>query len=406
MKKILKIVGLSTLGIVTVANSGAFAYSYTHYYKTKATTKQNVVAQNVKQQVQVKSAKLSIVPETQTGEYLGAGSYAYETVQKSKITREDGSTGHLAIATHAASQANYVLALGSDVGLSSADVNDGWKLNIVNDDPLWLPGACASKPTQLVKGRYVFIDDGKTNPDDHYNSYVFYDIQTNLYKYFGGNHFTAIQGDTERIIKLADENDQVVFYIDVRDDRAKSEDYEQDGLHITGKEKGYVIRRVIDPDTLKFTDYKFPYVVPQGVPSYVLAKAFSNGLALEMFGIYPNNAAYDGKITNNKLIFSEQPPQDYSQNPYDTALDLQLKDIMAFSLPDLTKTPPYEGSKYQTNISLNQLGSIGSYSFFVANDRFGNKSIPTVYNADTKTVSPMTSSGVLQSGHYVPLGVY
>ncbi len=427
MKKTFKIFSLVLLLAITVANSGFLFYSL-HPVKAISVSG-NTIHLAPKPTQKVASAKQRTVDPSQQGKFLADGQYAFNTLDKSRIVATN--QGSLVLAAYPASGANFVLATNGETKIDDSIVTDGWKTTLLANDPLWAPGACSAKPTLLLQGRYIFIDDGKTNPEDKYNSYLVFDMQTGKYHYFGGDSFTDKQATHENIMLATDENDQLVFYIDQSDpdgSQANSTLFK----HGAGHALDYVVRRVIDPATMSYKDYKIPFTNTDSL--------FKDDFHLSLFNkiddkqstgqanatlrytsdvndvINADNTAEkyasEGTVINNAITLRKFSYNSNTvsgaavQGPYDTALEKQLNDPLTKALPSFIAGKPLDATNYSTNFMLTALGVHGQTNYIVASSRTGEYAqTPAIVDSDG-TVHPLTVRTVLKQGGYVPLGVF
>ena len=425
MKKAFKTFGFALLFTMTVANGGLLFYSL---HPVRAISVSGTTVNLAPKPTQkVASAKQRTIDPSQQGKYLADGQYAFATFDKSRI--DTTNQGSLVLATYAASGANFILATNGQTKIDDSLVSDGWKTTTLANDPLWAPGACSAKPTLLLQGRYIFIDDGKTNPEDKY-SYLVFDMQTGKYRYFGGDSFTSKQATHENIMLATDENDQLVFYIDQSDPdgpQVNSTTFD----HSAGHGLDYVVRRVIDPATMNYKDYKIPFVnnaaldkdvyhlllfnkVPTDQPDG-LAKATLRYVSTVYRHEYNNESqesAYDGNVIDNAFTlksFDFNSPSSYkaaSQGPFDSSLEKQLNDPLTKALPTFIAGKPLDPTSYTTNFMITALGVHGQTNYIVASSRTGEYAqTPAIIDSDG-TVHPLTVKPVLKINGYVPLGVF
>lgn len=365
------------------------------------------------------SKKVEISESTQRGNLLGNGKYKSTELDKSKI--ESNNSAELVVATHNKTGGHYVIAFLADSKQQAVNnLADGWQLKTVANDPMWAPGACASKPTILLDARYIFIDDGKTNPDDKYSSYVLFDIQTGKYRYFGGSDYTPLQAEKEKVLYTAYENDKLVFYIDPIEDNAAVSGG-GNNLHNTGKDKGYIIRREISLSDLSYKDYSLPFNAPKEVASYSLS-AYSDkkGVLVSLYDASNYLIGFNGAIADNKIAFERNPAVDYSQSNgavYDSAVELELKDTLESKLADLVPQEAFAENHYVTAFGVTDLGTAQGLRFTNVTQRFGQKKdgvseyntrygTPVILDIDNKTAYPMVNGKSLVSGTSVNLGVF
>lgn len=411
-KKVLLISGATLL---TLANGSGLGYALMQRTKpTGPTSLQEVV----KPKIDVKNAEKRDVAPTAIGEKIGEGEYKSQTLKKSRI--KTGNSAQLSIATHEQTGGHFVLAFLSGGNIPSASqLGSGWKLETIANDPMWAPGACASKPTFLIGGKHIFIDDGKTSDEDKYDSYIVFDMTTGEYKYFGGNDFTTAQATKEVVMTATNENDKIVFYIDPVDDQPYITDNALKG-HTKGKDHAYVIRREIDPVTLKYTDYSLPFTVPDALTHYYVSayNSSDDGVHVSLYIPYSlEDKSYSGTIASNRINLKLNQPGDVNvSGPLDTPLELALESTLRQAAPGLTKqNNPYDGSQYKTVFSIGELGTYKQLQFLNASQRYGISkgdetlyyATPLIYDKDSKKSYPLVTQALLRSyTDYVNLGAF
>jgi hypothetical protein len=394
--------------LLTVANSTFLAYGVLRFRRYQAKPVAVVFdTAVVEQQIDIKSADLKDIPSSEQGKKLGEGDYKFESLKKSKITT--GDKAELVIAANEKSGGHFVLAfLGARSKPAPQQINPGWTLTTIADDPMWAPGACSSKPTFLLQGKYIFIDDGKTNPKDKYNSYIVFDMATSTYNYFGGNNFTAKQANNETIIKAVNENDKLVFYIDTPDPKGTHKTSDGLPIHVPGQAPSYIIRREVDPATMHYVDYSLPFSAPTGMPKYVVNAGFDSAV-IRVTDTNPDNPlAYNGTVQNNAITL--KPEKDEAGtfvDTYDTPLELRLADKLKNQLPLLYKQKIEADNKFKTNFRISELGSHDSLQFLSIIQRFDINDTPAIYDKKSGEVITLTNQKVLsQPSKYVELGVF
>lgn len=418
MKRALKTFGFILLLLVTLGNGGFFYYSLVH--ARAATVKSTTVSLAPKPTLKVASAKQHLTDASQQGKFLAEGEYAVNSLDKSRIT--EVKKGGLVLASYAASGANFVLATSGNTKIDDTIVADGWKTKLLADDPLWAPGACSSKPTLLLQGRYIFIDDGKTNPTDKYNSYLVFDMQTGKYNYFGGDSFTTKQATQEKIMLATNENDQLVLYIDLPDadgPQANTASF----LHSTTHAPNYIVRRVIDPATMRYKDYKIPFVNPSSIELYnlsvytntsVVTNQKNESVTLNLSSLADANYQYTtftGIVSNNAITLKEVHYDNsatgiINPGPFDTSLEKELNEPLSQALPNFVNGKPADPASYTTNFGLTALGSHGDTNYLVAASRTGGFAQTPVIIDTGGSVHPLTTKTIFTFGSYVPLGVF
>ena len=422
MKKVIKLFSLVLLLAITVANSGLLFYSL---HQAKAiSVSGNAVNLAPKPTQKVASAKQRTVDPNQQGNFLADGQYAFNTQDKSRINTTN--QGSLVLAAFPASEANFVIATNGSTKIDDSIVTDGWKTTLLANDPLWAPGACSAKPTLLLQGRYIFIDDGKTNPEDKYNSYLVFDMQTGKYHYFGGDSFTVKQASHENIMLATNENDQLVFYIDQSDPDGSQAD-SSSFKHSVGHALDYIVRRVIDPATMGYKDYKIPFINTDTLFKDVYHLSLFNKTDDKQAAGQANATLHytsdvndgtaekymsEGIVVNNAITLKKYSDNFYTVSavatpgPFDTELEKQLNDPLTKALPSFIVGKPHDAASYSTNFMLTALGVHGQTNYIVASSRNGEYAqTPVIVDSDG-TVHPLTVKTVLKLGAYVPLGVF
>jgi hypothetical protein len=353
----------------------------------------------------IKTNKEEVVDVAKQGEQLRSDKYTFETLKASKIN-DTNNRGNLVLATHKATNAHFILAFYGDETLGDK-TSDDWAVSQLTTDTMWLPGECSSKPSFLLQGKYIFIDDGKTQPTDKYSSYVIYNLEKNSYTYFGGSNFTDQQAQGEQIIDTANENNQLVFYINPTD-RTGALHNSPTFKHAVGSDEQYIIRRVVDPATMEYKDYKLPYTVPDGVTHYYIEKTYGDNI----MRLTPDGGAdaYDGKVANNRIELTKSEPQNmaanYQPGSDETDLERHLSEGLSKQLASLVNGQSYAGSPYSTSFRLSELGSNATVNFLIASYRYGSYETPIVYDSATGNIDPLVTTASLQGGSYVPLGVF
>jgi hypothetical protein len=385
--------GVGVVIILTLSNVTAAAFGIQKNHKST-----NQIQKNVTAATAIKSSKLVKADITKTGIQNGQGKYDFESTTTSKQTT--GAAGRLTLLT-SPNGINFISAIEKD-NILDGKLSPGWTTKDLAVDRVWEPGGCASKPTYLLQSKYVFIDDGKNQPTDKYNSYIIYDITSGQYRYFGGDKFTDQQGQREKIMKVADENDQPVFYIDVADTEGGLVT-ENTLVHNKGYEAGYIIRRVVNPADLTYKDYKLPYTLPGKVKSYS-TDYYGTG---PVFTEYDSKVQYQGTIANNRIsVASLAVDQLDAPSPVtQTELEKQLSSPLALKLPDFIKAA--DGSNPpKDNFSITPLGSTGQLQMFITNATSSSFFTPTIYDASTDSLDVATTQPFLDYSNFVALGVY
>jgi hypothetical protein len=393
---------IGALLFVTTAANGFFLYGTYADYHAKTTAK--AALQSTQSKV-TNAEQLNVGTDKQGTEAI-RGTYAFEERDVSKIDPKQAA-GQLLIASNESRNINYLVATGPDTELTSERITKNWTLQKLSSDPMWAPGACSSKPTFFLQHQYIFIDDGKTHPDDKYGSYVVFDMLAQKYRYFGGNNFTDIQATKEKILKVTDENDQIVYYIDPMDASgplAGSPSFK----HARGSDHGYIIRRVIDLATLHYTDYKLKFKVPAETNfNYYYVSPGTN--ADERITLTSDTAEkyYSGKVENNAITLTAGLPSapNQSYTPPNNELALALSGPLQKALPGfVTAQPPSDPNTPVYSVGV--LGEHDSLKYLDVYTNYGGYGTPVVYDSATKTLDPLTDRAILSWGNYVALGVF
>lgn len=415
-KRVLFGLSLVLISLVTVANGYLLQTTYAKYKQTKT-----VVARTVTPLVKVTpttsiiSAKQQTLSVGRTGTSAGTSTYKFEELDHSKLY-DPAMLGDLSLATEKANQANFLLAGNTGTNLSAETISPNWSVGVINQDTIWQPASCASKPTYLIGGRYIFIDDGKEKASDKYPSYLAFDMVSQKFRYFGGNNFTAQQGDKEHILSIQNENGSLVFYIDQSDTTgplASSPTFK----HATAYAPGYITRRVIDASTLAYTDYKLPYAIPTGI-AYFYIDAGTDFGAGQVATLTPGNVEssatyYPGVVANNALTFT--PTAIASATAYVPlqTIDPALDQLLSTALPSFTTGFDAQAAKSPNRFTVSKQGALNNLQFLIASQSWtsdGNLfDSPVVYDTTTKSVDAMMLKPVISSyagGNYVALGVF
>jgi hypothetical protein len=404
-----KKIGLVSLAVlITAGNGGLLAYNL---MRKSDISRSTTSAVSVKQG-QVTSAKQHVVDASKQGEKLAPGDYKATSLRQSRI--DQTQLGRLILASNKSLGGSFLLATDQSFNLDDSNLVDGWTAQNVSDDALWAPGACSSKPTLIIQGKYIFIDDGKTKPTDTYNSYLVYNLTDGSYNYFGGDNFSDTQAKHEQIMLATNENDQLVFYID-QTDASGPLSTSTSFKHASTSDRGYIIRRVIDPATMKYTDYKINYTAPAATPYYYISVSPSTTDQPLMISLNDdtNSQYYDGTVTNNTVSFTRHDAnalavasQTSATGPYDTAIEKKLDGPLTSLLPAFNTTPLYNPeTNYATHFQISEIGQHANLDFIVATARTGSyNATPVIYNKTSSTVYPMTTKLILKSENFVPLG--
>lgn len=403
----MRIIGWIVVGLITMANAGYLGYSLTAAGGSTVNKKLSLST------IDVKSAKQHDVDTTQFGVKAETSFYKFDRFKKSKIVSE--TPGKLVLATQKSENANFILATNDKVTFDESKINSAWTTTTVADDPLWAPGACSAKPTLLLQGKYIFIDDGKTKPTDTYNSYVVYDISKGTYSYFGGDNFSDVQGKRQKILFATNENNQLVFYIDELDKKGPLSNTTS-FKHAAGSSNGYLIRRVVDPATMKYTDFHLNYKVPEGIQFFYLAAYVDTinnrvniSMTQEATQIEPE--VYNGNVVNNAIMLKREAPYNpnisVQQANLDSPFEKELEGPLSQLLPKYAAEKLYDTNVYSTHYAVNSLGAHSNLTYATVSNRANEAYVsPLVYDKSTKQASVLTNQEFLNSQNFVALGVF
>lgn len=408
MKRNIARIAFSLLLLGTIANAAYFALTITNNQPSKL---EGISRTIPKASLGIKNSKQQDIDASKQGQHLTEGNYKMTSQLHSRI--ELPTQGKLLLASYKGIDANYVIAADKKISLDTANVESGWQTQTISEDPLWAPGACSAKPTLVLQGRYIFIDDGKTRPSDTYNSYLVYDMTTSTYNYFGGDNFTDSQAKTEKILKATNENDQLVFYIDAVDKTgplAKSTAFK----HAKLTENGSIIRRVIDPKTMRFTDYVLNFKVPNDMPYYYVDVSNFTSQKDSLVTLTGDNltSSYEGKVSNNSIIFSphlaDSTIAQTPIGPFDSVLEKELDKPLSEVLADYAQAEPYDKNVYSTHFSVNLIAARDTLSFLIISQRFGDArySSPVIYDKSKNILQPLTKKAIIDLENTVTLGVF
>lgn len=414
MSRKMRVVTVAIVSVVTLANGYVFATTYSKYQTTKK--QNNLALATVTPKTNIKSSKQLSISNDKSGTQASVGSYKYEELDHS-TQNTPGSQGQLVLAQEQQKNANYVLAVADGTNIAASNLSADWKAQLVGSDTIWQPASCASKPTYLIKGQYIFIDDGKAKPTDQYNSYLVFDMVSKKFRYFGGSDFTTQQGSKEHILSVANENDQIVFYIDPADTAgplAGSSSFK----HAAGSAASYVIRRVIDLSSMHYTDYKLNYTVPTNIPYYYVDPGSGTvaGAAKELVTLSDDNSAtnyyYSGTVTNNQITFTQKNRTNNEgivpTPPVDNTLDAKLTTAM----PSFATGFDATAAGFSNKFTVSTLASQDTVKYLVTTQSWSSNGNlyenPVVYDTSSGFISPMTTTPTLMGfgGNYVPLGVF
>jgi hypothetical protein len=419
VKHKLKKIGLISGVVLLVALSALNAYwlktSYDHYGNSSST--QDLPTAKIVPKTSITSAKQQTLDAGRVGQLADKGQYKYEELDHSKLNSED-NPGLLVLASAEDQNANFILAGNTDLDLSADNLNSGWTAQKVNEDSIWQPASCASKPTYLIGGRYIFIDDGRTKATDKYNSYLVFDMVSQKYRYFGGDNFTVDQGQKEHILSVQNENGSVVFYIDHSDTSgplAGSTSFK----HAASYAAKYITRRVLDLSTLHFQDYKIPYQLPSGINYFFIdaGNNFSDGqIATLTTDTEQGDGYYSGTVSKNALSFKFVSYTSNSQSIAvidDPLATDTLDQLLAGAMPNFVDHFDAAASNQKHKFLTSPLGTSGSVQYLIAHQSWTpNGEIhdnPAIYDTADHKVLVLTNKPILDSyggGNYVALGVF
>lgn len=201
--------------------------------------------------------------------YLSSSAYYGEKDLHSKIDKEEKGTFFQL--THTVSGNKFLTAFIGELEKDDLNIASDWTAEKLSTDSMWIPLSCASKPSYLISNRYYLIDDGLSLGDDHSTNhyYAIFDIQEKIFTRFGGNTVNGEQGK-EKVLYVDVEDDKIIFYIDHRDNEGTLTEH-PDFKHSSDYKERYIIKRIIDPATLQYDDYKINYTVPDNLSAYYVS---------------------------------------------------------------------------------------------------------------------------------------
>lgn len=190
--------------------------------------------------------------------FIGAGHYAGQTSSKSKIQKTE--TGKLFKLTKAGTSKSYMTAFDSTINVADMNLRPGWTATQVGQDAMWIPGACAQKPSWLIGDHQILIDDGQYDGTQSTHYYALYDTQSKNFSDFGGTLLDDTQAK-EKIIGINVEDNKLVFYIDQQDATGPYTSSTSFKHSLTNHDS-FLIRRVIETPSLAYTDYRVTFTKP------------------------------------------------------------------------------------------------------------------------------------------------
>ncbi len=371
-KKAILILAALPLVVSMITASGYFYL--TKYYK-RPVSAESAATQNVVK----RSTKLA-----SDAYYIGSSSYKGEVSDKSKINKSE--FGRLYKVTNQAAGISYITAANGSVDANKLGLNSGWQVQKIGQDPMWIPGSCAQKPSWLMQNRYVVIDDGSYEAGQTTHYYAVYDTQTKKFMHFGGSLISDIQAH-ENIMFVNTEEDKLVFYIDLQDPSGQftaSSNFK----HSKASKESYIIRRVINPSDLSYDDYRVPYQQPSFDVYYtkVVGKPDSVKLELHTDG---NNQYLVGDIkSKQEILLSPIESSRLSElvgSKYQYGQD-KLKpyneDIRAYLKGNLPQYTEVTGNSVDHNFFVNFEGAKGNYIFVGLPTGIAG-GIPAIYDTST-----------------------
>ena len=239
-----------------------------------------------------------------------SGKYTYDESSKSKINKSE--KGRLAVITRKGDSHSFLQAFPDSQNVSALKTSPDWTAQEVGHDPMWIPGACAQKPSWIIPGGFVVIDDADYNGINAYHYYALYDTNRKIFRSFGGT-LANVQQQREKVIYVNVEAGKLVFYIDQQD---PSGPYSGSSSfkHSKADHEASIIRRVIEVPQLAYTDSRIPFELPafdgyhvdvnpagSGVQLVITADGKLKQLAGAINGITPVKLA---AISNNDLAAS------------------------------------------------------------------------------------------------------
>lgn len=200
------------------------------------------------------------------------GAYRTRTTRVSDIER--GQDGRLVRLTGPPGLGSFLIAFEPKMAADELSLRGGWRAEDVGRDGMWLPEACAQKPSWWIDDRYLLINDARYVEAQVVDAYVVYDLVGRTFTYLtdpeakkSPSKVLHVHGDTEG---------NIVFYLDLHD-REGPYAADREYRHSRAHDRGHLVRRVISARDFSFTDYKVPFSTP-GIENYTL----------RIFGQHPN----------------------------------------------------------------------------------------------------------------------
>lgn len=305
---------------------------------------------------------------------MRTGRYDVRTTAVSDIAA--GQRGRLIKVSNAQSKVGFLIAYDQEVTAGSLPVAAGWRAKEVGRDGMWVPEACAQKPSWPIGVRYLLINDARYESAKVIDSYVLYDLKRRTFSYLTDPDSHRGQAPS-KVLRVQIQDEQIVFYLDYRD-RTGPHSASRDFRHSSAHHNGYVVRRVISPRDLSFVDYKVPFSAPS-----------INDYTIQIFGADANlflgindesrSTRETAELTPGKQLLLEPG---WYVTPPDPSADAALREAAAAVEG---KQPGRTTTTRDANVNI--AGRAGGKIYLRLGSNRTAASLPGVFDADRKTIS-------------------
>lgn len=203
--------------------------------------------------------------------FLRSGAYQARTTEVSDIRGgEQGAgagLGRLLKVSRERGGASFLIAYDEHTKPDSLPLREGWTIEELGRDAMWLPAACAQMPSWIVGDRYLLINEARYDGFEVVDNYVVYDLVRRTFTYLTDPDARAGKAAT-KVLAVRIESGNAVFYLDARD-RKGPHHVDREYRHSLAHHNGFVVRRVISLRDLSFADYKIPFSTPP-IDDYVV----------------------------------------------------------------------------------------------------------------------------------------
>lgn len=323
--------------------------------------------------------------------YIGSSSYKAEELSKSKISHPE--RGRLYLLKQRVSGITFVSAFtGSAKFGADLPIAKEWEVTDLGEDGMWLPGACAQKPSWVIGGRYVLIDDGP--------QLALFDTHKKTFRYFGSTGDDDPRG--ERVLLTEVKDGKLTLYVDKHDpDGAlmKSKDFKHD----SSIKDPFIYRREIHPEDLSYDEFAVEYSKPP-VTFYTLRAYFSGVKKVISYAsdagepkqaVLNDQSAGSWQNMGAQEPINDKAPVDEQSTFNNTRTDI-LRNIKE-DYPELFKSTgtTVDSRLEEDRYSLKLLKTVvPRYGFEITLNGLGaTATVPGVYNRDNRTLSLVIAPG-------------